>query len=255
MWNRRGIILSTKLKMYKAVVLPTLLYACETWTVHECHAKKLNGFHMYCLRRLLKITWQDNIRDTNVLSQAGLPSIYTLLRIAQDRWTGHLVRMPDIRLPKKLFYGVLAEGKCTQGGQKKHFKDTLKVSLKRFGINLDSWENLAQDHPAWQSCISKGATSYEQSRTAQAQKKRELRKSIDNSLPTKPADHLCPTCRRVRIGLICHRLNVMFLVIVDIDRRTTHVCQSKGVTCGYCVFSCDGYCVSCPNLNTCLVTV
>ncbi|KAJ1171162.1 hypothetical protein NDU88_003033 [Pleurodeles waltl] len=52
--------------------------------------------------------------------------------------------MSDIRLPKRLFYGELEEGKCTQGGQKKLFKDTLKVSVKSFGIDPDSWEILAQ---------------------------------------------------------------------------------------------------------------
>ncbi|KAJ1104868.1 hypothetical protein NDU88_002276 [Pleurodeles waltl] len=193
--------------MYKAVVLPTLLYANETWTVYEPHAKKLNRFHMNCLRRLLKITWQDKVPITDVLSQSGLPSIYTLLRTAQVRRADHLVRMPDIHLPKRLFYGELAEGKCTQGGQKKCFKDTLKVSLKSFGIDPDSWEILAQDLPAWQSCISKDATSYEQRRTAEAQKKHELRKSIANSLPTNSADHLCPTYERAfraHNGLIRH---------------------------------------------------
>ncbi|KAJ1135619.1 hypothetical protein NDU88_002057 [Pleurodeles waltl] len=129
-WERRGVKLSTKLKMYKTVVLPTLLYACETRTVYECHAKKLTCFHMDCLRRLLKITWQVKVSDTDVLSQAGLPSIYTLLRRAQVRWADHLVvRMPDTRLPKRLFYGELVEGKRTQDGQKKRFKVMLKVSL------------------------------------------------------------------------------------------------------------------------------
>ena len=32
-WDRSGIRLDTKLKVYRSVVLPTLLYACETWTV------------------------------------------------------------------------------------------------------------------------------------------------------------------------------------------------------------------------------
>ncbi|XP_043916117.1 uncharacterized protein LOC122792394 [Protopterus annectens] len=67
-WERRSIKLSTRLKVYKAVVLPTILYACETWTVYYCHAKKLNHFHMNCLRRLLKITWQDKVPGTVVLS-------------------------------------------------------------------------------------------------------------------------------------------------------------------------------------------
>ena len=54
-WDRIGIRHDTKLKVYKAVVLPTLLYARETWTVYQRHAKKLNHFHLSCLRKLLKI--------------------------------------------------------------------------------------------------------------------------------------------------------------------------------------------------------
>ncbi|KAJ1109623.1 hypothetical protein NDU88_006983 [Pleurodeles waltl] len=34
-WDRRGVKLSTKLKMFKTGVLPTLLYACETWIVYK----------------------------------------------------------------------------------------------------------------------------------------------------------------------------------------------------------------------------
>ncbi|KAJ1105058.1 hypothetical protein NDU88_002466 [Pleurodeles waltl] len=115
--------------------------------------------------------------------------------------------MPDIHLPKRLFYGELAEGKRTQGGQKNHFKDTLKVSLKSFGIDPDSWEILAQDFPAWQSYINKVATYYEQSGIAEMQKKRKLHKFIAISLSTNPADHLCPTCSRAFqacIRLISH---------------------------------------------------
>ena len=41
-WDRSGIRLDTKLKVYRSVVLPTLLYACETWTVYKRHAKRLN---------------------------------------------------------------------------------------------------------------------------------------------------------------------------------------------------------------------
>ena len=38
-WDRNRIRLDTKLKVYKAVVLPTLLYACQTWTIYQRHAK------------------------------------------------------------------------------------------------------------------------------------------------------------------------------------------------------------------------
>ena len=93
--------------MYRAIVLPTLLYACETWTVYQRHAKKLNHFHTMCLRKLLNIKWQDRIPDTEVLAQADLPSIYTILMQSQLCWAGHVARMPDHRLPKRLFCSEL----------------------------------------------------------------------------------------------------------------------------------------------------
>ena len=55
-WERRGISLETKLKVYTAVMLPSLLYARETWTVHSRHAEKLKHLHMSYLRKLIKIT-------------------------------------------------------------------------------------------------------------------------------------------------------------------------------------------------------
>ena len=127
-WDRSGIRLDTKLKVYRSVVLPTLLYACETWTVYQRHAERLNHFHTSCLRKLLKIKWQDRIPDTEVLKRAGMQSIHTLLKLAQLRWTGDVTRMPDERLPKKILYGELQVGKRSHGGQKKRYKDTLKAS-------------------------------------------------------------------------------------------------------------------------------
>ena len=118
-WNRKGIRLQTKLKVYKAVVVPTLLYGSETWTVYSRHANKLNHFHTVILRKFLNIKWQDKIPDTEVLTKADLPGIHSILIKAQLRWAGHVVRMPDYRLPKQLFYRELQTGKRSQDGQKK----------------------------------------------------------------------------------------------------------------------------------------
>ena len=80
-WDRSGIRLDTKLKVYNAVVLPTLLYACETWTVYQRHAKRMNHFHTSCLRNFLKLEWQDRIPDIEVLKRAGIQSVHTLLKL------------------------------------------------------------------------------------------------------------------------------------------------------------------------------
>ncbi|BHF68288.1 hypothetical protein SprV_0301132100 [Sparganum proliferum] len=124
-WNRHGLQLSMKLKMYKAVVLPTLLCEAETLAVYTKQARRLNHFHLSCLRRILRVNWQDRIADTDVLERTGILSIYIIPRQMQLRWSGHLVRMDYERLPKRLFYGDVATGSRRQGGQIRRYMDTL----------------------------------------------------------------------------------------------------------------------------------
>nr|VZH99250.1 unnamed protein product [Spirometra erinaceieuropaei] len=126
---------------------PTLLYGAETWTVYTRQARRLNHFHLSCLRHILKLNWQDRIPDTGVLERTGMLSIFSMLRQMHLRWSGHLVRMDDERLPKRLFYGDVATGPRRKGGQIRRYKDTLKSALKRLQINPTNWEELARDRP------------------------------------------------------------------------------------------------------------
>nr|VZI07372.1 unnamed protein product [Spirometra erinaceieuropaei] len=109
--------------------------------------RRLNHFHLSCLRRILKVNWQDRIPDTDMLERTGILSIYTMLRQMQLRWSGHLVRMDDERLPKRLFYGDVVTSSRRQGGQIRRYKDTLKSALKHLQINPTNWEELALDRP------------------------------------------------------------------------------------------------------------
>ncbi|KAL8613134.1 hypothetical protein ACOMHN_035074 [Nucella lapillus] len=203
-WERRGISLKTKLKVYRAVVLTTLLYGCETWTVYRRHEKQINHFHLRCLRNILHIRWQDKVPDTEVLKQADIPSALTIMRKAQLRWAGHVSRMHDNRIPKQLLSGELCCGKRTAGGQRKRFKTS---RLKDFNISTESWESLASDRPTWRHHNTKGAYTAEERRSRQAEQKRATRKARATSTTTTTPNHFCPTCGRgffARIGLISH---------------------------------------------------
>ena len=205
-WDRRGITTLTKIKVYKAVVLTTLLYGCETWTVYSRHSKKLNHFHTTRLRKLLGISWQEKVPDTEVLTRAGLPSIQTILMKTQLRWAGHVARMPDYRIPKKLFFGELQDGKRSLGAPKKRYKDTLKASLKAFGINHVTWEQTASERSKWRAAVQSGARRHELSLKTTAERRRKERK--EKALqPRAPATIPCPHCSRLfqaQIGLISH---------------------------------------------------
>ena len=208
-WERRGISLPTKLKVYRAVILPSLLYASETWTVYSRHARQLNSFHMRCLRNLLHIKWQDKVPDTEVLQRARMESIHATLKRSQLRWTGHVHRMPDERLPKRLLYGELLVGKRSHGGQRKRFKDTLKASLKCCGISPDTWEESAEDRTAWRTMVRAGVSGYESRRVDKQKQKRKCRKDRA-SIITEPSPlpaFACPHCTRLfraKIGLFSH---------------------------------------------------
>nr|VZI49711.1 unnamed protein product [Spirometra erinaceieuropaei] len=89
-WNPHGLQLSTMRKMYNAVILQTLLYGAETWTVYPRQGRRLNHFHLICLRRILRLNWQDRIPDTDALKRTGILCIYAMLRQIQLCWSGHL---------------------------------------------------------------------------------------------------------------------------------------------------------------------
>ena len=138
-----------------------------------------------------------------------MQSIHTLLKLAQLRWTGHVTRMPDERLPKKILYGELQVGKCSHGGQKKRYKDTLKASLKDFNIPTESWEQIAQDCTKWLGLIKRGAGEYEAKRISKAGQKHAQQKARAKASPTElsSSDLSCSICNRqfsAKTGLISH---------------------------------------------------
>jgi len=53
----------TKLQVYRSCVLSTLLYGSELWPTYARQEKRLNRFHLCCLRRLLQIKWQDRVSN------------------------------------------------------------------------------------------------------------------------------------------------------------------------------------------------
>ena len=118
---------------------------------YAAQEKRLNVFHLRCLRRILSISWQDHIANSAVLERAGILSVYTLLRQRRLRWIGHVHRMDEGRIPKQLLYGELAQGKRPVGRPKLSFKDVAKRDMQAIGLPIDSWETLGSDRSAWKT--------------------------------------------------------------------------------------------------------
>ena len=124
LWDNRHVSLKVKCRVYRAVVLSTLLYGAETWPVYRYLVRKLHSFKMVYLRSLImKITWQNKITNVDILSRAGLPSMEDILIEKGLRWLGHVHRMKNNRLPRQLLYSQLSKGLRNRGRPNLRFKD------------------------------------------------------------------------------------------------------------------------------------
>jgi len=153
--------MSTKIAVYRAVVLASLLYGCETWTPCRRHIRLLDQFHHCCLRKIMGIKWQDRITNIEVLEQANISGIEALLIKSRLRWTGHVMRMTDDHIPKHLFLSELSTGTCAQGAPLKSYKDAVKSSSQVCSIPVMEWEALTLDCASWRQAVSQGYRMFE----------------------------------------------------------------------------------------------
>lgn len=132
--------------------------------------KKLSSFYMNYLIKLLKITWQKRSQT----QRSSLKLIYQAFthclgecksggQITSFKWLTHTS-------PRHCFTVNWLKESAHKVDKKKHYKDTLKTSLKSFEINFPTsgkykWKT------TWKRCNIRGATSYKQNRIAGAQRK------------------------------------------------------------------------------------
>ena len=102
--------------------------------------------------------------------------IEAFLLKGQLRWVHHVLRMPEDRIPKQVFFGQLASGKRPQCGPARRYKDTLRVNLKQYNIDPGSLALATSDRSSWQTLCHKVVTEFEDTRVAALVHKRAVRK-------------------------------------------------------------------------------
>ncbi|KAG7305056.1 hypothetical protein JYU34_010512 [Plutella xylostella] len=210
-WKSHDLKLMTKLAVYKATVLPILLYASETWCLYRRNIKQLDIFHMKCLRTILRINWEDRVTNTEVLRRAQMQGMAAMLMKAQLRWCGHVVRMEDDRLPKAVFYSQLSKGARTVGGQHLRYKDVLKRHITASGIPPDSWEKAAHNRNEWRSTVHSRVNEFEKARLETLDSNRLQRKTRPkptyNYTYNGRGELFCNACNRTfatKLGFASH---------------------------------------------------
>ena len=68
-FKSRDITFPTKVHLVKAMVFPVVMYACESWTVKKAECRRIDGFELWCWRRLLRVPWTARRSHQSILKE------------------------------------------------------------------------------------------------------------------------------------------------------------------------------------------
>ena len=94
MWAVRGIRRRTKVCMFKTLVLLVLICGCETRKITKANERELNSFQCQCLRQILRIRWQQRMKNKRVMAEINEIS-YEMQR-RRWNWLGHILRREGV---------------------------------------------------------------------------------------------------------------------------------------------------------------
>ena len=101
----RDINLLTKVRLVKAMVVPVVMYGCESWTVKKAEHRRIDAFELWCWRRLLKVTWTARRSNQSTLKEINPGcSLEGMMLKQKIQYVGHLMQRVD-SLEKTLMLG------------------------------------------------------------------------------------------------------------------------------------------------------
>ena len=53
----------------KTMVFPVVMYGCECWTLKKAELRRIDGFELWCWRRLLRVPWTARISNQLILKE------------------------------------------------------------------------------------------------------------------------------------------------------------------------------------------
>ena len=71
-----------------------LKYGCESWTLDKSLQKRITAFEHWCNRRMLKVSWKDKVKNTELLSGMAEkePRFYKNIARQKMAYVGHVLR-------------------------------------------------------------------------------------------------------------------------------------------------------------------
>ena len=129
---------NVKIKIYRTLILPFLLYGCETWTLTLMEEHRLRLFVNSGLRRIsgpkrFEVTEEQRKLHNEVFHYLYCPpNINQVIKLIRMKWAGHVAHMWE----KRTVYRVLVwkpEGKRPLGRPRYRLQDNIELDLEEVG--------------------------------------------------------------------------------------------------------------------------
>ena len=196
-WN---LSLRTKRLIYRGVVLGVLLYGSETWATKRDTTRKLEVFHNRCLRGILGVTAAqqkaERISSIQVAKLFGMEeSLEDMIIARRLRRLGHIARMDDGRIPKKMLFGWLPQHRPTHGARMR-WRDRVRKDLRKFKIRENNWFRVSQERDMWREVCRAGLEHATQTRLGKDEMRRSNAGRGSHSDAVTSLPFQCDTCQR-----------------------------------------------------------
>ena len=130
--------------------MPTILYGSESWVDCGYLVRDLELSDMNVLRRIAKVNrreqWDNHIWNDDIRENLGVTSVEEAARVSRLRLFGHVQRMRDDRLPKRILFAEVPDVRG-RGRPRRRFIDSVRSDLEVRGLRLDEqFISLAQEN-------------------------------------------------------------------------------------------------------------